>query len=311
MKDNTSVVASFGQMADDVLFNILITKNKDCSNSFLPFLHAHALELSAKAVCYKLNLDLKNIKNGHDIISIYKLIATKLPDIIKYIPTAENLKDYKKLWIPGVENKNNYEINCMPPNILQLELAYFVDNITNLKYGFNKELLSVSVLNVCFQDLNLCFLNLYKFCRDVYATPLNNEMFKKKVIETFGIGINNFINLIITPGILISPDLPDQDQFDWLKFKILNDKADNIYGKSFDNKLVVFKKELEDIEKKNIVFFKTRTNAINSKDHDRIDNHLKIMFHDSYIKFAVNIKNELPKHIEEDCIRCFNKHWEN
>ena len=67
------LATKLGELADDTLITIIVLKSKDNANDMLPFLHAHALELSAKAVCLKLNLNYKKLRDGHDLISIYKL----------------------------------------------------------------------------------------------------------------------------------------------------------------------------------------------------------------------------------------------
>jgi Txe/YoeB family toxin of Txe-Axe toxin-antitoxin module len=151
----------------------------------LPFLHAHTLELSAKAACYQLGVSLASVKNGHDIIRIYGLLKSSLPNLNSAIPTGSHLTNYKKIWFPSNAPVSNVQLP--PPDELDnLELAYFVDNVMNLKYGFTKQLIQVSSLAIAYKEVNSKFLALFRICRDTYADTDLNERLKGKIFGLFG-----------------------------------------------------------------------------------------------------------------------------
>jgi hypothetical protein len=175
----------FGQMADDYFLAIILHKTFYNMSSTLPFLHAHALELSAKAACYALDLSLSGIRNGHNLVEIYKLLKTKMPEINDLVPTNSELCDYKKVWIR--DNGTNQQITLPDPPILdRLELAYFVDNVMNLKYGFTRDLMLLSMLKIAYAEINYSFLALYRCCRRVYADIELDARIKTEVHRIFG-----------------------------------------------------------------------------------------------------------------------------
>ena len=179
------VVPQFAQMADDFFFGILLLKTFESGNSSLPFLHAHVLELSAKAACYKLGIPITGINNGHDILGIYKLLEPSIPNIASVIPTSAHLTDYKNIWFPSDAPLSN--VALPPPEELhKLELAYYVDNVMNLKYGFTKQLVQVSCLQVSYKEINSIFLLLFTACREIYLDNDLNLRIKNKIFGVFG-----------------------------------------------------------------------------------------------------------------------------
>jgi hypothetical protein len=184
-EDDTQHAAKvFAELADDFLFDILLLKANDKQNRSLPFLHAQALELSTKAVCYKSGIDFSKLRNGHDIVGICNLIAVSLPGIKPLIPTPEDLVSYKKFFVPS--NAPNRDVHMPPPKDLhKIELAYFVDNAMNLKYGFTKELIQISIIGVSYAEMNTSFMALFNFCRHQYATDELNKRIRAKVLGFF------------------------------------------------------------------------------------------------------------------------------
>ena len=182
--NNLHVSSQFGKMADDFFFCILMLKSSCSQNNSLPFLHAHTLELSAKAACLKLDIPLPS-KNGHNILDIYSLLQPILPSLEKDIPTSRHLWEYKKIWFNIKTQGHNIELPH-PEELYKLELAYFVDNVMNLKYGFNKKMEQVSSVSISNKEINSGFLSLFNTCRNVYAdSEINNEI-KEKLYNVFG-----------------------------------------------------------------------------------------------------------------------------
>jgi hypothetical protein len=176
---------AFGRMADDYFVATILHKTFYKISSTLPFLHAHALELSAKAACHELGLSLTVLKNGHDLMGIYKILETEIPEIIDLIPTSAELNDYKNVWLRDDGTPQN--ITLPPPNeLVRLELAYFVDNVMNLKYGFTKGLVAVSMLQISYSEINSSFLSLYRCCRAAYANIELNIRIKAELCRIFG-----------------------------------------------------------------------------------------------------------------------------
>ncbi|MEI6124903.1 MAG: hypothetical protein WCQ95_14905 [Bacteroidota bacterium] len=197
-------ISQLGEMADDVLYSIILLTVTDRSNVFLPFLYGHALELSAKAAGIELNVDDK-ILNSHDIIPIYESIAKKLPTISQHIPTEEHIREYKNVWVSSghVLTKNIDILNPKhrqptPNELKQWELAYFIENVKNLKYGFDKKKIFVSIIQITYNGLNPYFLNLFLACRNIYCIPSSNERLKKKVYPSLEKvpGIDDLMNNI-------------------------------------------------------------------------------------------------------------------
>jgi hypothetical protein len=198
-------ITQLGEMADDVMYSIMLLTVTDRSNDFLPFLYGHALELSAKAAGIELNVDDK-LLNSHDIIPIYQSIAKQIPTISQYIPTEEHLREYKNVWVSTghVLTKN---IDILNPNkrqtnlneLMQWELAYFLENIKNLKYGFDKKKIFVSIIQIIYDGLNPYFLNLFIACRNIYFIERSNERLKKKVYPSLAKvkGIDDVMNKIL------------------------------------------------------------------------------------------------------------------
>jgi hypothetical protein len=184
------VTRPLGEKADDIFYNILLLKITDPTNGFLPFLYAHSLELSAKTACLKLEIDYST--NGHNLMDIYKSIAEKVPFIEKLIPTEVQLRDYKKIWVSSdpilTKNINILDPKEKQPNpdeLLQLELAYFVDNVMNLKYGIDKKKSYVSLIQISYEGLNQHFTNLFIECRKTYSNEISDRRFEEKFLRTF------------------------------------------------------------------------------------------------------------------------------
>lgn len=79
-------------------------------------------------------------------MDIYPLLYKSIPNLKQFIPEVKDFVEYKKLWRPMKAGVTSYKISQMPSDIVKAELAYYIENVTNLKYGFTKNQLRVSVL---------------------------------------------------------------------------------------------------------------------------------------------------------------------
>ena len=183
MDENKYAIQTLSEMADDFLFSIIAVKRNDFTNNSLAFLHAHALELSAKSACYKLGIDIK--KNGHNIMSIYSLLELHVPQIKSLRPTSQELDEYKKTWLRGDSSNTSFDIKN-PDELYRMELSYFIDNTMNLKYGITKENIQVSLFEMSYAEINSHFMRLFNTCRNIYVTTELNERLKKKFFGAVG-----------------------------------------------------------------------------------------------------------------------------
>jgi len=178
MTDFENIIKQYSELIDDFLVIIIFLKMNDNTNMSLPFLYSHTLELAAKTACYKLNLR-EGIK-GHDILKILELIKTKLHILENYIPSKQDFKNYRKFWRPITETDNAVYMPA-PKDIDRQELAYFIDNCMNLKYGFTADLTQVSAIQLCNEYVNPEFIKLLKVCRDTYSTQTLNVRLESKL----------------------------------------------------------------------------------------------------------------------------------
>jgi len=185
------ITGPLGRTADDIIYNIILLKSTDPINSFLPFMYAHSLELAAKTACLILEIDYST--NGHNLMNIYKSLSEKVPTIKNYVPSEKHLVEYKKIWVSSepilTKNINILDPKEKQPNpdeLLQLELAYFIDNVMNLKYGVDRKKSYVSIIQISYPGINRHFINLFIECRKIYADDISDEQFTSKFYRTFG-----------------------------------------------------------------------------------------------------------------------------
>lgn len=198
-QNKAHIIKSFGELADDFFYNLLLMKSSDSSNNTIPFLYAHILELSVKTYCVKQEINYSDI-GGHKIIDIYRRIAITKPELNLLLPKAADFINYKKIWFPSNSPVSKVELPTEGPEKLDsLEIAYILDNVMNLKYGFRKDFVQLSCLSLTYQEINKKFLDLFNFCRDNYKTDELNSKIKSKVFKLFGQNTeteNNLKNLI-------------------------------------------------------------------------------------------------------------------
>ena len=95
-----------GRIADDFMFALLILKSCHAANSSLPFLHAHALELSAKSAIFHIEGSLATEALGHDIRKLYKKISLTVSGFEALCPREESYTNYRTVWIHDDPGQN-------------------------------------------------------------------------------------------------------------------------------------------------------------------------------------------------------------
>lgn len=180
MKDNN--VKNYAEIADDFYFNIILLKSLDFQNESIVFLYAHALELSAKTACYELGLDIGKL--GHRLMDIYSLLEIYNTEITSLKPKPNESKDYSKMWLKSNAGHTNHYLGTLD-ELFRLELAFCIDNIVDLKYGYTKDNISLSVLRVYYEHVNPDFIKLYNACRSLYRNEELDNRFYNKMYSVF------------------------------------------------------------------------------------------------------------------------------
>lgn len=88
------------ELIDDFLYTILLLKSSDCCNRSLHFLQSHLIELILKVTCDKLGVSYSHLKNQHDVLSIGRLLAEKIPALSTIIPNDKIMDKYREIWAP-------------------------------------------------------------------------------------------------------------------------------------------------------------------------------------------------------------------
>ena len=186
MADTNDVIKFYSELADDFFLDILVLKQVDPINFSAPFLHAHCLELSGKTAALKLNVNYS--KKGHEIMELYNILSATIPEISSLLPTAQDFLDYKQLWIKEADVSKGVEFP--EENFSKLELAYFIENIKDLKYGFNKKHEAISALHVFSKSFNTDFGKLYNTCRKQYSSKELDTRLIEKLKKAFNSATN-------------------------------------------------------------------------------------------------------------------------
>lgn len=90
----------------------------------------------------------------------------------------------------------------------------------------------------------------------------------------------------------------------------MKDLKKTLYGEETGTKLNVFIQGLLDIEKKYIIFFKSRKPKNKYSEFDRLHNHYYLIMNDSrHIRFGFKKESGIDETIQHECIsllkRCF------
>jgi len=193
MPDKNHLVGQYSNLADDFFMDLVFLKVNDIQNTTIPFIYAHTLEISAKTACFY--SDIWDGVKGHDIRKVLELLKTKIPEVADYLPSGADFTEYKQFWKPTSQS-DNAVIMPQPKDFDRLELAYFIDNCANLKYGFNLEHEQISAVHVATDDINFEFVKLFKICRDVYCSDSLNDRLRSKLGEKIS-EQNQFISPVI------------------------------------------------------------------------------------------------------------------
>jgi hypothetical protein len=190
MSDPNSMAFQLGSMADDFFFSIVILKQADSASRTLPFLHAHCLELSAKAACYKIDPTEKALGN-HEIMKLYDKIATRDSDMHSILPNDTYFTGYRNFFVPeNLATSYDYD-NSVPRNVVspseffKYEISYFIEEIIGLKYGVTKKMETISLKRYAYSEVNPEFLKIFNFCRKIYTNLQMDNRIKEKMYSKF------------------------------------------------------------------------------------------------------------------------------
>lgn len=82
-----------------------------------------------------------------------------------------------------------------------------------------------------------------------------------------------------------------------------------LYGKEFNDTLEKFKSGLEEVEVKNIEWFRERKPKFESEEHDKLHHHYLIRWDSFGIGFGFRDDSEVPKYIQAECHELFRKYF--
>lgn len=181
MPEDSLSIESFGNMADDFMLNIILLKKRDFQNQVLPFLHAHSLELASKAAALALGIEFP--ANQHNLRDLLSELSQSIDGLASVLPSEESYERYRELWLAD-SGPMNYELSNIPTEHLEdWELAYYVDNIVDLKYGTKKNGSLVSVLHVARPILNQKFKGIFRHLRSQYS---DSSEIVQRALTVFG-----------------------------------------------------------------------------------------------------------------------------
>jgi hypothetical protein len=196
------VINNIGQMADDFMLAILLMKATDKTTKTLPFLHAHALELSAKCAILQIDQAIPSDKLTHRIREAYKKITQHRLDFADLLPKDDSYTNYRKVWIRDVIPDQNIELPN-PELLDEYEVCFFIENIVDLKYGFNKQMQLVSPVEISRANINSKFWKLFAGTRQIYSTNDLNERVISRGISMFGSNSAAKTNLMTYFGVAV------------------------------------------------------------------------------------------------------------
>jgi hypothetical protein len=185
MNQITPTHIRLGRIADDVFFAIVVLKESDCESRILPFLHAHCLELSAKAACRVSAIKDKSTKE-HGIEPLLEKLSSLHPDLKDLLLDKQYFDNYPKLFAPeGSVDFSKLEIPlpAIAPfyELQKYEMAYLICNVVHLKYEMDLRDKFVSEIRYPYEEINTNFLNLFTFCRKLYKDQVMDEKLQEKL----------------------------------------------------------------------------------------------------------------------------------
>ncbi len=182
---------SFAEIADDCFLNLIFIKSNPVifkESRIIPFMHAHALELSLKSACLRLDVDEGLvILCGHKIIDLYQLL-NKNVRIESVFPSKNNfdkIEDvFTKTGVVKLPEGGADELDM-------IEFAFFIKNNADLKYGYHRDNTQVSNIRVSTDHINKFWLNFFREVRKVYSDKDLNDRFLK-LLSAYFLAKNNF-----------------------------------------------------------------------------------------------------------------------
>jgi len=171
-------------MADDFVLNIILLKKRDCLNLSMPFLHAHALELSSKAALSHLGSE---VDPKHHIREMLDTLAETVEGLRELLPSDDAFSRYHELWLSD-DGAGKYELSSIPaPQVCEeWELCYFIENVVDLKYGTRKDQSLVSMLDIATPKLNRRFKKVFRLLRSQYSSQESSSRIVNRGLGIFG-----------------------------------------------------------------------------------------------------------------------------
>ncbi len=167
---------TFGRAAQGFLATLLVTKAADPHSEILPFLYGHTLELAAKGAVAKKG----PVPTNHNILLLLETLYSIIPELEALVPTTDEMSDYKDVWIDG--HTSNQAVTLPAPTRLdRLEVAYFIDNVMDLKYLSRKSGHLVSALTVSTPGVNRHFMEIFVLLRKVFRTELLDDHLRQRL----------------------------------------------------------------------------------------------------------------------------------
>ena len=180
-----AAIQSLGTMADDFLLNFLLLKATAPQSKSLPFLQAHTLELVAKCALIKIENRLDPDFLSHKVLGIYKQISRQRPEVAALLPSINAFANYRTVYVS--DTGTHQEVKLPEPTILEeYELAFFLDNLPNLKYGFSKKFELMSILHISSPEVNYKLRELISTTRAIYANQALNAAALESAQKVFG-----------------------------------------------------------------------------------------------------------------------------
>jgi hypothetical protein len=193
-------ITTLANMADDVLINTLMLKSIDPENHVLPFLQVHALELAAKCALLKLEQKQTSDLLSHKIRVIFQSIIKHRPNMRNLFPSGAAFSKYRSVWIQDIDKHQNIELPN--PDVLnEYEIAFWIENITELKYGFSKRFELTSSIHIFSPDVNNKFRVLFASTRAIYASAELNTRVLERGSKIFGCDSRTYSDMKIHFGI--------------------------------------------------------------------------------------------------------------
>ena len=181
MSGQESMQDCFSKMADDFFILTILSKiTPENTNETLPWFFSHIIELALKTCCIKFDKP----SQGHILYNLWNQIKENFLEKDIW-PGNDHFEKYKKIFIRGDASDKTIRSLPKPDDLYKTELAYWIDNIRDLKYGFDLKATRISMISLSYTGMNLAFLKLFKTLRDKYKNKNLDERYIKKIKSLF------------------------------------------------------------------------------------------------------------------------------